>query len=48
MRAIRIPHTDLSDKHKCKECGKRIKQRLVIIKESPPRLCYKHYKANNG
>ena len=46
MRSINIPHTDLSDKYKCKKCGKAIKQRLVVIKESAPQLCYKHYKEN--
>tara|TARA_R110002020_G_scaffold227539_14_gene438201 strand:+ start:477 stop:644 length:168 start_codon:yes stop_codon:yes gene_type:complete len=43
MRAVKLKHTNLSDKYKCKECGKAIKQRLVVIKETPPKLCYKHF-----
>ena len=37
-------YTELSDKHKCKVCGKSIKLNLVKIKPSAPQLCYKHYK----
>ena len=38
----KIPHTTLS-KHRCREegCGTRIKERLVQIKASVPRYCYK-------
>jgi len=39
-------HTELSDKHKCKVCGKGIKIRLVRIKENPPMFCYMHWLAN--
>jgi hypothetical protein len=36
-------HTELSDKHTCRICGKGIKLNLVKIKPTVPRLCYKHF-----
>ena len=38
------PHTSISDNHKCKQCGKGIKVRLVMRKTIIPTLCYKCYK----
>jgi len=37
---VHYPHTLLS-KFRCKKCGKPIKARLVLIKQSPPKHCYK-------
>jgi hypothetical protein len=42
----KIPHTHLS-KHHCK-CGKRIKERLVQIKASIPKLCYRCWRKACG
>lgn len=45
MKNKHFKHTDLSDKHKCKICGKGIKIRLVGIKENTPMFCYTHWLA---
>ena len=45
-RKYGFPHTSLSDDHKCKKCGKGIKVRLINIKSTIPKLCYKCYKAS--
>jgi len=39
----KLDYTDLSKTHKCRICGKAIKQRLIEIKTVKPTLCYKHY-----
>lgn len=36
-------HTDLHPTVRCKECGKPIKSRLVVIKQNKPEECYIHY-----
>ena len=41
-------HTELSDKHTCRICGKGIKLNLVKIKPTVPRLCYKHFMNKEG
>jgi len=38
----------VSDNHRCKKCGKPIKQRLVSQKLTPPDLCYRHYLESKG
>ena len=40
----KLDYTDLSKTHKCRICGKAIKERLIEIKTVKPTLCYKHYK----
>jgi len=48
MRKKKFKYTDLSDKHFCRKCGKRIKKQLVLIKDLPPKLCYKHWLEQKG
>jgi len=36
----KIPFDALSDVHVCRICNKPIKQRLVAIKDRPPKLCF--------
>ena len=43
----KIPHTQLS-KHSCIKCRKLIKERLIRIKASIPRLCYRHWQMAKG
>ena len=43
MSKKKYRHTDLSNTHKCRICGKGIKERLIQIKTVKPTLCYKHY-----
>lgn len=43
MSKKKYAHTDLSNTHKCRVCGKAIKKRLIEIKTVKPTLCYKHY-----
>ena len=38
------PATDVDKSVRCKKCNKPIKTRLVIMKESVPQLCYKHWR----
>lgn len=40
---VHFTHDMLSETCKCKECGKGIKQRLVLIKRRTPELCYRCY-----
>ena len=47
MTNKRYKHTDLSNNHKCRVCGKGIKKRLIEIKANTPTLCYKHYKGES-
>lgn len=42
------PHDLLSEEHKCRECQKPIKARLVAIKQAPPGLCYKCFMKAKG
>ena len=37
FNGVHYPYTKLS-KHGCKVCGKKIKARLILIKETIPRL----------
>ena len=48
MRKKKFKYTDLSDKHFCKKCRKPIKKQLVLIKDLPPKLCYKHWLEQKG
>ena len=41
---VHYPFDRLSSQHKCKVCGKPIKERLVVQKQIPPSLCYRHWK----
>jgi ribosome-binding protein aMBF1 (putative translation factor) len=38
------PHNCLSETYKCKMCGRPIKERLVLIKDTLPKLCYRCWK----
>ena len=40
----KYPATSLDKGVRCKKCNKPIKKRLVIMKQSTPQLCYKHWK----
>jgi|TARA_B100001971_G_C18136234_1_gene507755 hypothetical protein len=42
FNGVHYPYTKLS-KHGCKVCGKKIKARLILIKETIPRYCYRHF-----
>lgn len=50
INGVHYTYLDLSDKHVCgeklgknRQCRKPIKQRLVLIKQTPPTRCYYHY-----
>jgi|TARA_Y100000310_G_scaffold257494_1_gene265575 hypothetical protein len=42
FNGVHYPYTKMS-KFRCRKCGKPIKARLVLIKQSPPRYCYRHF-----
>ena len=42
FKGVHYPYTKMS-KFRCRKCGKPIKARLVLIKQSPPRYCYRHF-----
>ncbi len=39
-RPAKEPYDQLSPTHRCKDCGKGIKARLVRIHPKPPSKCY--------
>jgi hypothetical protein len=45
VKGVHYPFDRVSSQHRCSECGKPIKERLVVQKETPPKLCYAHWKA---
>jgi hypothetical protein len=47
FNGVHYPYTKLS-KHGCKVCGKKIKARLILIKETIPRYCYRHFIKTRG
>ena len=45
-KRIKEHFSELSPVHACESCGKGIKKRLVRIKQSAPKKCYKCYKSH--